>query len=206
MLTLLDRGGLILILILVLSVIAVVIIVERLLFFRRIRGDENVIIQRLQSTLEKGHFDEALSICENNPSPVTNLMKVGIEKRHLSQESIKTAITDAANLEIPRMERYLSFLGTIAHISPLLGLLGTVTGNIRAFGVLGDFAAAGGNPALLAQGISEALITTAAGLIVAIPAIIFYNALVSKVNHRIIQLENRVTEMVFLLKGERHAV
>lgn len=206
MLTLLDRGGLILVLILVLSIIAVVIIVERLLFFRRIRGDEDTIIQRLRSTLEKGHYDEALSICENNPSPVANLMKVGIEKRDHSQETIKAAITDAANLEIPRMERYLSFLGTIAHISPLLGLLGTVTGNIRAFGVLGDFAAAGGNPALLAQGISEALVTTAAGLIVAIPAIIFYNALVSKVNHRIIQLENRVTEMVFLLKGERDAV
>jgi biopolymer transport protein ExbB len=206
MLTLLDRGGIILVLILVLSVIAVVIIVERLIFFRRIRGDENLIIQRLRSTLEKGHYDEALSICENNPSPVTNLMRVGIEKRDQSQETIKAAITDAANLEIPRMERYLSFLGTIAHISPLLGLLGTVTGNIRAFGVLGDFAAAGGNPALLAQGISEALITTAAGLIVAIPAIIFYNALVAKVNHRIIQLENRVTEMVFLLKGERNAV
>ncbi len=206
MLTLLDRGGLILVLILVLSVIAVVIIVERLLFFRRIRGDEDTIIQRLRSTLEKGHYDEALSICENNPSPVANLMRVGIEKRDHSQETIKAAITDAANLEIPRMERYLSFLGTIAHISPLLGLLGTVTGNIRAFGVLGDFAAAGGNPALLAQGISEALVTTAAGLIVAIPAIIFYNALVSKVNHRIIQLENRVTEMVFLLKGERDAV
>ena len=206
MLTLLDRGGLILVLILVLSVIAVVIIVERLLFFRKIRGDENTIISRLRSTLEKGHYDEALSICENNPSPVANLMKVGIEKRDQSQETIKAAITDAANLEIPRMERYLSFLGTIAHISPLLGLLGTVTGNIRAFGVLGDFQAAGGNPALLAQGISEALITTAAGLIVAIPAIIFYNALVSKVNHRIIQLENRVTEMVFLLKGERDAV
>ncbi|NBF39258.1 MAG: MotA/TolQ/ExbB proton channel family protein [Spirochaetes bacterium] len=206
MLTLLDRGGLILVLILVLSVIAVVIIVERLLFFRRIRGDEETIIQRLRSTLEKGHYDEALSICENNPSPVANLMRVGIEKRDHSQETIKAAITDAANLEIPRMERYLSFLGTIAHISPLLGLLGTVTGNIRAFGVLGDFAAAGGNPALLAQGISEALVTTAAGLIVAIPAIIFYNALVSKVNHRIIQLENRVTEMVFLLKGERDAV
>ena len=203
MLTLLDRGGIILALIIVLSIIAVVIIVERLIFFRRIRGDENLIIQRLRATLEKGHYDEALSICENNPSPVTNLMRVGIEKRDQSQETIKAAITDAANMEIPRMERYLSFLGTIAHISPLLGLLGTVTGNIRAFGVLGDFAAAGGNPALLAQGISEALITTAAGLIVAIPAIIFYNALVAKVNHRIIQLENRVTEMVFLLKGEQ---
>lgn len=206
MLALLDRGGLILVLIVILSIIAVVIIVERLIFFRRIRGDENLIIQRLRSTLEKGHYDEALSICESNPSPVSNLMKVGIEKRDQSHETIKAAITDAANMEIPRMERYLSFLGTIAHISPLLGLLGTVTGNIRAFGVLGDFSEAGGNPALLAQGISEALVTTAAGLIVAIPAIIFYNALVSKVNHRIIQLENRVTEMVFLLKGEQDAV
>ncbi len=201
MLELIDRGGIILILILVLSVIAAAIIIERLMFFRKIRSDESQILNRLRSTLEKGHFDEALSICEGNPSPVTNLMKVGIEHRMYSHEVIKDAIQDAANMEIPRMERFLSFLGTIAHISPLLGLLGTVTGNIRAFGVLGNFAAAGGNPALLAQGISEALVTTAAGIIVSIPAIIFYNHLVSRVNHQIIHLENRVSEMVLLLKG-----
>ncbi|MCA1753759.1 MAG: MotA/TolQ/ExbB proton channel family protein [Spirochaeta sp.] len=100
------------------------------------------------------------------------------------------------------MERFLTSLGTIAHISPLLGLLGTVTGNIQAFGVLGEFGM-GGDPAILARGISEALITTAAGIIVAVPAIIFYNYLVSKVNHTIIHLENRVSELVLLLKGTR---
>lgn len=206
MLALLDRGGLLMYAILVLSVIALAIVIERLLYLKKIKGDEGPLLARLKSALEKSHFDEALSICEANPTPFANLMKVAIEHRHYSQESIKDAITDAANLEIPRMERYLSFLGTIAHIAPLLGLLGTVTGNIRAFGVLGEFEAAGGNPALLAQGISEALLTTAAGLVVAIPSIIFYNYLVSRVNHMIIGLENRVTELVLLIKGDHRAV
>ena len=206
MVELFARGGVILVIIVVLSVIAAAIIIERLLYFRKIRGDEGLIINRLRKTLEKHHFDEALAICESNPSPVANLMKVGIEHRRYSQEVIKASITDAANMEIPRMERFLTSLGTIAHISPLLGLLGTVTGNIQAFGVLGEFGAAG-DPAILARGISEALITTAAGIIVSIPAIIFYNYLVSKVNHSIIHLENRVSEMVLLLKGnERNAV
>ncbi len=206
MLALLDRGGLLMYAILGLSIIAVAIVVERLLYLQKIKGDEAPLLARLKSTLEKSHFDEALSICEANPTPFANLMKVAIEHRHYSQESIKDAITDAANMEIPRLERYLSFLGTIAHIAPLLGLLGTVTGNIRAFGVLGEFEAAGGNPALLAQGISEALLTTAAGLVVAIPSIIFYNYLVSRVNHMIIRIENRVTELVLLIKGDRRAV
>ncbi|MFP4300673.1 MAG: MotA/TolQ/ExbB proton channel family protein [Alkalispirochaetaceae bacterium] len=199
---LLLDGGPILWLIILLSIVGLAIIIERMLFFRKIRTDEDVIINRLKATLQKGHFDEALSICEANPSPVANLMRVGIEHREYSQEVIKDMITDAANMEIPRMERFLSSLGTIAHISPLLGLLGTVTGNIQAFGVLGSGGIAGGDPAILAQGIAEALITTAAGIIVSVPAVAFYNYLVSKVNHSIIRLENRVSELVFFLKGE----
>jgi biopolymer transport protein ExbB len=205
MITLIERGGVILVIIILLSVIAVAIIIERLLYFRKIRGDEDLVLNRLKSTLEKRRFEEALSICESNPSPIANLMKVGIEHREYPQEVIKTSITDAANMEIPKMEKFLTSLGTIAHISPLLGLLGTVTGNIQAFGVLGDFGGAG-DPAVLARGISEALITTAAGIIVSIPAIIFYNYLVSKVNHTIIHLENRVSELVLLLKGREYAV
>jgi biopolymer transport protein ExbB len=200
MLSLIERGGVILVLILVLSLVAAVIIIERLLYFRRIRSDEGALINRLKSAVGKGHFEEALAICEGNSSPITNLSRVGIENRRHSEEVIKSMITDAANMEIPRMERSLSFLGTIAHITPLLGLLGTVTGNIQAFGVLGDFGAVGGNPALLASGIAEALITTAAGIIVSIPSIVFYNYLVSKVNHLIIALENRVNELVIMLK------
>ena len=201
MIGILDKGGIIMWIILALSVIAAVLIIERLFYFRKIRVDEEKMISRLKSALQKGHFDEALSICENNPSPITNLMKVGIEHRGYSPETIKSSILDAANLEIPKMEKHLPALGTITHIAPLLGLLGTVTGNISAFGVLGKFGTVG-DPGLLAKGISEALLTTAAGLIVAIPAIIFYNYLVNRVNHTILRLENRANELVLLLGGE----
>lgn len=201
MLALIEKGGFILVIIIFLSLVATVIVIERFIYFRRIRVDEEKMISRLKATLEKRHYDEAISICENNPSPISNLMKVGLEHRTYSQNEIRESIMGAANMEIPKMERFLSALGTIAHITPLLGLLGTVTGNIKAFGILGGFTTMG-DPSLLAAGISEALITTAAGLIVSIPAIIFYNHLVSKVNHTIIHLENRVNEMALLLKRE----
>ncbi len=199
MFELVGQGGPILVLIFALSIVAAGIIIERLLYFRKIRTDEEQVLRRLKSTLEKRHYEEALSICESNPAPITNLMKVGIEHRDYPEQTIKATVTDAASMEVPSMERHLSFLGTIAHITPLLGLLGTVTGNIEAFGVLGEFGT--GDPAVLAGGISEALLTTAAGITVSIPAVIFYNYLVSKVNHSIIRLENRVTELVMLLKG-----
>jgi biopolymer transport protein ExbB len=198
--SLIERGGVILIIIGALSVVAIAIIFERLLYLRRIRSDENTLISRLKSAIGQGRFEEALAICEASPAPITNLTRVGIEHRAYPAAVIKSMITDAANMEIPKLERFLSTLGTIAHIAPLLGLLGTVTGNIKAFGVLGDFGALGGNPAVLARGIAEALITTAAGIIVSIPAITFYNYLVSKVNHLIIRLENRVNELVLMLK------
>ena len=202
MVELIEQGGVIFVLILVLSVVAAAIVIERFLFFRKNRVDEDTVMRRLEATLAKGNFDEALAVCEALPSPITNLMRVGIEHRDYSREVIRMAIGDAANLEIPRMERFLSSLGTIAHVTPLLGLLGTVTGNIQAFGVLGETGVGGGDPAVLAQGISEALLTTAAGIIVSVPAIAFYNYLVSRVNHSIIRLENRVNELVLYLKKE----
>ncbi len=207
MLMLIERGGLIMILILSLSVIAAAIIIERLLFFRRIKGDQSVVVSGLKEAVSQGRFSEAEVICKNNDSPLTRLALIAIENRRRSEESIQATVSEAANLEIPKMERYLTSLGTIAHISPLLGLLGTVTGNIQAFGVLGGFEAAGGNPALLARGISEALLTTAAGIIVSIPAITFYNYLVNRVNHLIISMENQVNAIVREMKREgRNAV
>ena len=197
MVALIQKGGVVVIILIALSLVAAIIIIERLIFFRRIQVDEEKMMGRLKATLEKGHFDEAMSICENNPAPITNLMKVGIEHKGYSEQTVKDAVVSAANMEIPRLERFLSALGTIAHISPLLGLLGTVIGMIRAFGVLGSGPA--GDPAQLSRGIAVALISTAAGIIVAMPSIGFYNYLVSKVNHIIIRLENRVSDMVLLV-------
>ncbi len=197
-LDLIQQGGPVMWVLIFLSVVAVVVIVERLLYFRRTRVDEEKLLRRIKSRLQERHYDEAMAICEANPSPLSSLVSVGIQHRHQPNRVVRELITDAANVEIPKQERFLPTLGTISHIAPLLGLLGTVTGNISAFGVLGD-AGAVADSSLLARGISEALLTTAAGMIVGIPVIIFYNYLVSKANNTIVRLENRVSELVLLL-------
>ena len=197
------RGGVIMVLILLLSLIAAVIIIERLFYLRSSRVDEERLIQRLSGAIAQGQYEEALAIVAH-PSPLASLMKTGIENRQLPRSELREVILDAATLEIPKQERFLSALGTIATIAPLLGLLGTVTGNISAFGVLGNLdGIADGSQ--LAGGISEALLTTAAGIIVSIPATVFYNHLVNKVNHRTIHLENRVNQLVLLLADAERA-
>jgi biopolymer transport protein ExbB len=205
MLELFQKGGPVMYFILLCSLVGAVIIIERLIFFRRIRVDEDAFIRRLKATLEKGHADEALSICESHPSPIANLMRVGIENRQQPKQVIREAILDAANLEIPKLERSLSMLGTVGNLATLLGLLGTVTGNIKSFGVIGQLGVVG-DPGLLARGIAEALLTTAFGLMVAIPVIVFYNYLVTKVNNIITRLENRVNQLVHMLEGSKNAL
>ncbi len=160
--------------------------------------DDEKIIDRLTSAMNNHHYDEALAICETAPSPVTNLMKAGIKHREYTEHHIQDAIKDAASLEIPKLEKFLTTLGTIANITPLLGLLGTVVGNMEAFGLIGS-ASAIGNMELLAGGISKALMTTAFGLSVAIPAAIFYNFLTNRVNNMILTLETKANELVLLL-------
>lgn len=201
MLAILSSGGPILWVILVLFLLAATIIVERILFFKKIRVDEEKLFSRVRSAIEKKHFDEALSICDTNESPLSSLMKSGIHHRHFPKHVQKEILQEKANQEVPALEKHLSSLGTISHISPLLGLLGTVTGNISSFGLLGGSVTVS-DPGLLATGISEALITTAAGLIVSIPAVIFYNYLVSKVDLILIRMENQVNDMVLLLNRD----
>jgi len=197
---LLEKGGPILWIILGLSVITLAIIIERILYLRKIKVDEGKLFTRVKSALEKKHFDEAMSICDSNVSPLTGIMKAGIEHRNEDSLVLKEVLKDAANQEVPQLEKNLSALATIAHIAPLLGLLGTVTGNINAFGVLGQFGAVS-DTSLLAKGISEALVTTAAGLILSIPSVIIYNFFVRKINLILIRMENQVNEMILLLKN-----
>jgi len=180
------------------SIISVVVILERIFYYRKISKNDEKIIGRILSSINNSHYEEALAICETVPTPVTNLLKVGIKYRDYNENQIQEAIKDAANLEIPKLERFLTSLGTIASIAPLLGLLGTVIGNMEAFGVIGTQGGIG-NMEQLAQGISKALITTAYGLIVAIPSTIFYNHLSNKVNNMILNLEIKANELVLLL-------
>ena len=200
MFDLIAKGGIVLWVIMGLSVVGAAIIIERILYFRRITVDEDKLFQRIKASVEKGHFDEAMSICDNNLSPLSALIKVGIEHREYPELAQKEVLKDAANQEVPKLERNVSALGTIAHIAPLLGLLGTVTGTMQAFGVLGRFGAVA-DPSILAKGVSEALVTTVAGIVVAVPAVIFYNYLVTKVNLILIKMENQVTALILMINS-----
>jgi biopolymer transport protein ExbB len=194
------KGGVVLWIIMALSVVGAAIIIERLLYFKRISVDEEKLFARIKASVVKGHYEEALSICDNNLSPLSALIKVGIEHRSYPETVQKEVLKDASSQEIPQLERNVSALGTIAHIAPLLGLLGTVTGTMQAFGVLGRFGAVA-DPSILAKGVSEALITTAAGIIVAVPAVIFYNLLVNKVNLILIKMENQVNTLILMVNA-----
>ncbi len=198
MLDFIVQGGLVLWIIMALSVIAAAIIVERLLYFRTIAIDEEKLYSRVRASIEKGHHDEALAICDQNLSPFSALMRAGIENRGRSEELQKEMLKDAAALESPRLERGISALGTISNIAPLLGLLGTVTGTMKAFGVLGQFGAVS-DPSVLAKGVSEALITTVGGIVVAVPCVIFYNYLVGKVNLIMLRLESQVNALLAMI-------
>ncbi|HET7839730.1 MAG TPA: MotA/TolQ/ExbB proton channel family protein [Rectinemataceae bacterium] len=200
MLELFAKGGTVLYILVILSGLAVAIIIERLLYFRRISTDEAKLYSRVKSSLEKGHYDEAMAICDQNLSPFSALMRVGIENRAYPEQVQKEVLKDAAAQEVPRLEKYVAALGTIANIAPLIGLLGTVTGTMRALGVLGSFGAVA-DPSILASGVSEALINTVGGIIVAVFSVIFYNYLVSRVNLTILKLEGQVSTLVLMINS-----
>lgn len=202
MLDFIVKGGIVLWIIMGLALVGLAVVIERILYFRRIAVDEEKLFQRMKATLEKGHYDEALAICDTNLSPLSSLMKVGIEHRNYPEAVQKEVLKDAAAQEVPRLEKNISTLGTISNIAPLLGLLGTVTGTMKAFGVLGQFGAVS-DPSILANGVSEALITTVGGIVVAVPAVIFYNYLVNKVGLIIIKIENQVNALVLMVNSGR---
>jgi biopolymer transport protein ExbB len=186
------------------SVIALTFIIERFFTFFKSRskiGTEHFIAQITES-LRNENIMEAVSTCEEAGGPLANVLKAGllgysqaqIEERAITKEEIQEAIQEAGLLEIPELEKNLPVLGTIAVISPLFGLLGTVTGMINAFTTIALEGT--GDPQQLAGGISQALLTTAVGLSVAIPCLVFYNLFDSWVNRYVLEIEQVSNEIV----------
>jgi biopolymer transport protein ExbB len=171
------------------SLVALAIIIERLLALRTSRILNPSVVERITGLSEGGRIDRALSVCEDQPGIFTNIMHAGLEiaARGEGEQAAKEAVEDAGRHESTRLNRYLPTLGTIVGISPLLGLLGTVTGMIEVFDTIAETGA--GQAAQLSSGISQALITTATGLAIAIPALVGYNYLNSKVSAIITELE-----------------
>ncbi|MFC1549094.1 MotA/TolQ/ExbB proton channel family protein [Candidatus Omnitrophota bacterium] len=168
-------------------------------------GEIMDFMEDVSETLKRNRIMDAVDKCNAMPGPIAQILKAGIIKHDRPRSEIKEAIEDAGLHEVPRLEKNLSALATIAHIAPLLGLLGTVTGMVRSFQVIEQKATAlmSVNPGDLAGGIWEALVTTVAGLAVAIPTYVAYNFLVSKVNGFVLEMEKSATDVVNILGTKR---
>lgn len=173
---------------LALSVVALAFIIERFFALRRARINVNEFLAKIRKALIVNHsVREAIKICEQYRGPVASIMKAGLLKYGQPKEDIEKTIENAALYEMGRLERGLVVLATVANIAPLLGFLGTVTGMINSFEALMEQGLS--NPGLVAGGIAEALITTAAGLIVAIPVQMAYNYFMSRINRFVRDIE-----------------
>ena len=202
---LIIKGGPLMFLILMCSIIAVAVIIEKIWHLRRAEINTGLFMEDISKTLRRNKIVNAIDKCNAMPGPIAHIVKAGILKHDRGRSEIKEAIEDAGLHEIPRLEKNLGILATIAHISPLLGLLGTVTGMVRAFQVIEQKSVSlvPVNPGDLAGGIWEALITTVAGLAVAIPAYVAYNFLVSKVDGFVLEMEKSATGLVNVLGAKR---
>ena len=178
--------------------VAVVVFIERFLHCHRAQINSTEFLNGVRTVLKRNNVVEAISICDATPGPVARLVKAAILNRDHGRERVREALEEAGLAEVPRLEQKLNLLATVAQLAPLLGLLGTVLGFIRVFSQLqaaGLYAHVG----LLSQGVSQALISAAAGLAVAIPAHAGYNYLVSRVNAIVLDMERAATEIVHIV-------
>jgi biopolymer transport protein ExbB len=193
------QGGVIMVPIILCSVLAIGIIFERLVNLRRKRFLPYELLSRIETFLQEQKIPEATTLCKRHESPMTRILLVAILNYDRSKPEIKEMIEDQGRQEVPVLERNLTTLGTIASISPFLGLLGTVVGLLKVFEAI---AQAGGvtNAAVLSEGIHNALITTVGGLCVAIPALVAYNYFARKAEGLILEIERVSLRLLNILK------
>src|SRR5438034_5909074 len=194
----LKQGGPMIWLILGASATALVVFVRRVLHYHRAQINSMEFLNGVRNVLRRENVVEALSICDATPGPVARLVKVAILNRERGQEGVREALEEAGLIEVPPLEDKLNLIATIAQITPLMGLLGTVLGFINIFGQLQEKATLA-NMQDLSGGIWQALICTAAGLAVAIPCYAAYNYLVSRVNAIVLDMEKAATEITNIL-------
>jgi biopolymer transport protein ExbB len=198
---LLVKGGPIMVPIFLCSVIALTLFVEKLLYFASVSTDIADLKGKIFECLKDNKLKNAIVICEQNNSPVAKIMKAGLIRSGAGRAEIKESMEEAGLFEIPKLEKRLNALSTIAHTSLLLGFLGTVVGMAEVFHSI-EMRSASMMPLTigdLAGGIWQALVTTIFGLCVAIPTFLAYNYCVSRVNDHIVKMERAAAELVTML-------
>ncbi len=201
MLELVQAGGWLMYPILLSSVIAFAIIAERLWTLQRKKVIPEKLMPAIWTLLRENQLTEQHIVEIEQGSPLGRVLAAGLINRHLSRDLVRESIEETGRFVAHELERFINALGTIANITPLLGLLGTVIGMIKVFTAITTVGV--GDPTLLAGGISEALITTAAGLSVAIPTVIFYRYLKRKIDELVVGMEQEAMKLVEVLHGER---
>jgi biopolymer transport protein ExbB len=189
------RGGTVMWFILGCSLLAVYIIVQKFITLSRAKVDGGKFVLQISSVLTRGDLSAALSLCSEQSSPLSNILRSGLLKMKEPHQEVKDSIESAAKNEVYKLERGLGLLASVAGIAPLLGFLGTVTGMIAAFRVI-EANQGLVNPQLLASGIWEALLTTAYGLIVGIPVYFMYNYFVTRIDHFVFETENSCNDFL----------
>jgi len=201
MIDLIVKGGPVMYPILLCSVLAFAIAIDRLFHLHRSKIDTKKFMDDIANTLRRNKIMDAIDTCDKTPGPIAHILKAGIMKHDRPRQEIRESIEDAGLFEIPRLEKNVTALATIAHITPLLGLLGTVLGMVRCFQTIQQKATSlhPVSPGDLAGGIWEALITTVAGLAVAIPTLVAYNYLVNRVSGIVLEMEKSATDLINVL-------
>ena len=185
----------VLVFILLIGTLGIVVFIERFLHYHRAQINSMEFLNGVRNVLKRNNVVEAISICDATYGPVARLVKTAILNRDRGRERLRESIEDAGLAEVPRLEEKLNLLATIAQLAPLLGLFGTVLGFIEVFNQI-QASGLNANVEMLSAGIKHALICTAAGLAVSIPAHASYNYLVSRVNSIVLDMERAATEII----------
>ncbi|HYE96063.1 MAG TPA: MotA/TolQ/ExbB proton channel family protein [Rubricoccaceae bacterium] len=203
-LDLLVKGGWVMIPILLLSLLAVYVLAERLLALRRAHSDPDRLMRTVRDYVQSGDLSGAVGYCRAEDTPASRIIQSGLERVGRPIAEIREAVQAAGRQEAFRLEKHMDLLASAAALAPMLGFLGTVTGLIQAFQAI-QYVQGSVSPALLANGMWEAMITTAAGLTVGIPAMFAYNFLFNRIRRTINDLERTATDFVDLLQTPARA-
>ena len=192
------KGGWIMIPIVLLLLVSIYVFVERWIVISKASKNEAGLMYSIRDYILDGRLDSAKTLCCNTDTPTAHIIEKGLDRVGKPIENIKSAMEDAGNLEVAKLERRISWLSTTAGAAPMLGFLGTVTGMVRVFF---DMASKGNNIEVgtLADGMYQAMVTTVAGLIVGIIAYICYNFIVARINQATHVFESRSAEFMDLL-------
>lgn len=201
MFELVKAGGWLMWPIILCSVAAMAIIGERFWSLQKKYVSPPTLIEQIQQWLQRKELDQARIDLLAETSPLGRILAAGLVNRNHDRQIVKEAIEDTGRHVVPELERYLNTLGTVAAITPFLGLLGTVLGMIEMFSGISSHGV--GDPAVVAGGIAQALITTAAGLGVAIPSVMFFRYFRGKINELLVDMEQEAIKLIEILHGQR---